>query len=336
MKKSIKPVFCSVLLALAAVLAHKNAPAQACTVNLLIAYTDVAADSLKGDQSAIKQIIGAVQNLNTAYVYSAVNQQVVLVRTVRLDDVESGCFASDLNDFQANTFINALRDKYHADIAALVFTNKEFCGLPYLDNGVANASTAYCAVNYKCMISSFALSHQVAHLYGCSHYIEFSELNDAVYPYGHGYQWSFEGNGSASFSTIMGIEDDDFCGTDSTEACDVIPYFSNPNIQYQGVPLGIKGVHDNAQVLNQNANIIGSFKLLPNNQLSLTDTVNVHNIALATAKDTLGTGQRYMVIDSAKVIFKAGKKIILNPGFMADEGVHFETVVKDIDISCGQ
>ena len=49
MKKSIKPVFCSVLLALAAVLAHKNAPAQACTVNLLIAYTDVAADSLKGD-----------------------------------------------------------------------------------------------------------------------------------------------------------------------------------------------------------------------------------------------------------------------------------------------
>jgi len=319
---------------LACILYMKPLSAQSCTVTVLIAYSDEAADSLGGNQAAVANIIEAVQGLNTSYIYSNVAHQAVLVRTIRLNNFESGCFASDLNGFQADTYISALRDKYHADIAALVLTNEEFCGLPFLSDTVATSTIAYCGVNYKCMLTNFALSHQIAHLYGCSHYVETrGEISNSVYSYGHGYHWAF--NDCASFSTILGVDDDDFCGTDDNP-CDLIPYFSNPYLYYEGVPLGMPGVHDNAKVLNQNAGVIGSFKLLPAIQQSLSDTVNLFNVALGMALDTLTTGTSYMIKDSASVRFQTGQKIVLNPGFNAAEGVRFEAIIEEPVTPCGQ
>lgn len=307
---------------------------QDCTVSILIAYTDEAADSLEGNRSAVAQIVEAVQGLNTSYIYSDVSHQAVLVRTIRLDNFESGCFSNNLNQLQANAYINALRDKYHADVAALITTNDEFCGLPFISDTLATSSIAYCEVNFKCMISNFALSHQIAHLYGCSHFVETrGEDNTSVYPYGHGYSWAF--NDCASFSTILGVDDDDFCGDDDAP-CNLIPYFSNPYLYYEGVPLGMPGVHDNARVLNQNAGVIGSFKPMPATQQSLTDTIDLFNVALGMARDTLTTGTSYMIKDSASVRFQTGSKIVLNPGFNAAEGVHFEAIIENPTTPCGQ
>jgi hypothetical protein len=333
MKRTIQHLIYMLLMAQSGIIITVRA--QDCTVNILIAYTDEAADSLNGNQSAVAKIIESAQGLNTSFIYSNVAHQAILVRTIQLDNFETGCFANNLNQFQANTYINTLRDKYHADIAALVMTNDEFCGLPFISDTVATSNIAYCGVNYQCMITNFALSHQIAHLYGCSHYVETrGETNPSVYSYGHGYSWAF--NDCASFSTILGVNDDDFCGEDEDNPCNLIPYFSNPSISYQGVPLGMSGVHDNARVLNQNANVIGSFKLLPANQQSLSDTINLFNIALGTAKDTLATGQSYVIKDSASVRFQTGKKIVLNPGFNAAEGVRFEAIIEEPVTPCGQ
>lgn len=311
--------------------------AQDCKVNILIAYSSEAADSMGGDQTITNAIIDAVQFMNTAYIYSDVRQQSLLVRTVVMVDEETSCFASDLNTFQASTYIAALRNKYHADVAVIVLANNEFCGLPYYDNQVADDSSAYCAVNFYCMMNNFALSHQVAHLYGCGHAGSTrTENSDAVYSYGHGFNWSF--NDCASFSTIMGVGDDDFCFGDGEEdaACNIIPYFSNPSLLYNGVQLGIPNVNDNARVLNQNTSVIGALKTVPATQTGLTDTVNLFNIALATAIDTLSTGTTYVITDSANVTFQASQKIIINPGFSATEGTYFQTVLRKPDEACGQ
>lgn len=337
MKKSIKLILYA-LLTLAGNIAYKKAAAQQCTINLLIAYTDRAAEGLQGNPTAIQKIKEAVQRLNEAYTNSGVTHQVLLVRTVRLNDPETDCFVEDLDAFQVSTYINALRDQYHADIAALVLANKEFCGLPYEDNAVATTATAYCVVNYRCMFSNFALSHQVAHLYGCSHYIEQADpTDDAVYTYGHGFQWdaNADDEGSRFFSTIMGVDDADFCGGSSEGSCTIIPYFSNPAVQYQGVALGEPGVHNNAKVLNENAATIAALKPLPDVQNNLSDIVDLHNIAIATARDTLRTGEQgYRIIDSATVRFQAGEKIILDPGFRIEEGARFETVIGTVGGDC--
>ncbi len=336
MKNIIKSSLYVVLLAITGLVGNQKAIAQSCTVNLLIAYTDKTADSLKGDKYAFTKIAEAVQSLNAAYTSSGVNHQVLLVRTVRLTNFETGCFANDLNSFQASVYINDLRDKYHADIAVLIFTNDEFCGLPYLADSIANSTTAYCAVNYGCMISNFALSHQVGHLYGCSHYVE--ELfpsGKTPYKYGHGFKLAESDDKNAvSFSTIMGVYDDDFCDTSSGTACNVIPYFSNPAIKYMNIPLGVPGIHDNARVLNQNDSVMAALKVLPRNQLNLSDTVNLFNIAIAEAADTLATGTHYRIIDNSSVSFQAGKRIELNPGFSVAYGSKFVAFIDTKNSDC--
>jgi peptidyl-Asp metalloendopeptidase len=330
-KNVIKKTILSLLLCLVATLGN----AQSCVIHLLVAYTDDVADSLQGDEEVVNAIKTAVNSMNTIYIYSAVDHQIALVRTVRLNAFESSCFINDLNAFQSSRFIDSLRIKYHADVAALVVGNHDFCGLPYYDNSLAVDSTAYCAVNFNCMINNFSLSHQVAHLYGCGHVKgSYSEKSESLYPYGNGYNWSY--NDAASFNTIMAIGDDDFCGGVGEEACNLIPYFSNPNLEYQGVRLGMPGLNDNARVLNQNAAAIGSIQLLPVNQLNLSDTINLYNIAIASAKDTLATGSTYRITDSATVKFESGKRIVLNPGFNAAAGVHFETILYDPKKPCGQ
>lgn len=340
MKKRIKTILLNLLLLVAGMATHKNVQAQTCTVNLLIAYTDNAAAGLLGNQTAITKIKEAVQGLNTAYTNSQVTHQVTLVRTVRLNSFETNCFVNDLNNFQANGYINTLRDKYHADIAALIIANADFCGLPYLDDTLATANIAYCAVNYKCMVGNYALSHQIAHLYGCSHYIEeASPLDKAPFKYGHAFKWDLdddeEEDAATTYSTILGQGDADFCGTSGVESCNIVPYFSNPAITYNGVALGIAGVHNSAQVLNENAATIGAFKLVPANQLSIVDTIRLYDVAIASARDSLGTGQYYTIGDTANVRFEAGSRIILNPGFTVNEGARFETFVENTTNACG-
>lgn len=317
---------------------------QSCTVNLLIAYTDDAADSVGGDQTMVNAILDAAEYMNTIYIYSEVRQHNTLVRTVRLNAFETSCFTNDLNHFQQSGYMDSLRTKYHADVAIIVLGNDEFCGQPYLDNTVAEDSTAYCAVNYYCMINGFALSHQVAHLYGCGHASDSrTQVSEAPYSYGHGFVWEYDYDNDLAFTTIMGVADDYFCGEDEVygednddDGCSIIPYFSNPSLYYNGIQLGKPETNDNARVLNQNAPVIGAFKLLPTNQLSLNDTIDRYNIAIATAKDTLATGATYQIMDSAKVKFESSKRIVLNPGFSAIEGVRFETILRDPENQCGQ
>jgi len=318
--------------------------AQSCTINLLIAYTDDAVDSVGSDKTLVNAILDAAEYMNTINIYSEVQQHISLVRTVQLNGFETSCFTNDLNRFQQSNYIDSLRTKYHADVAVIVLGNDEFCGQPYLDNTVAEDSTAYCAVNYYCMLNGFAISHQVAHLFGCGHSSDSrTQADETPYSYGHGFVWEYEYDDDASLTTIMGVADDFFCGDDQIygsddddDDCDIIPYFSNPTLYYNGIQLGKPEINDNARVLNQNSVTIGGFKLVPTNQLSLNDTIDHYNIANASAKDTLATGTTYKVMDSANVKFESSQRIVLNPGFSAAEGVRFETILRDPENQCGQ
>ncbi len=312
---------------------------QKCYVDLVVAYTPEAARQAGTDSIIVSHIKNAVTQMNDAFVNSKVNHWVRLLRTVKVDYDESGCFVSDLNALWQGTnkelsSVHLLRQTYKADLAALIITNDQFCGLPVYDTAVATLSSAYCAIQYNCMVQNLSLAHMFGHMYGCGH--AKYELDPpglgVAFNYGHGYHWDYDDN--ANFYTIMGITDDVSCYKQGAYDCKLINFFSNPDVSYQGVPTGDKYAN-NTRLMNEQAKTLSDFYLLPANAL-ITDTVYTADIAIGMALDTLSNGQNYVGKDSATVYFRAGKKIILQPGFSMDEGTKFETFIDSTIANCNQ
>jgi hypothetical protein len=304
-----------------------------------VAYTAEAAQQAGSDSAMVIHIRQAITSMNEAFANSKVEHWMELVRTVRINYPESGCFQQDLTAFWQGTdpvmgYCHWLRQQYHADLAALVITNDQFCGLPLSDTTVATASTAYCAVQYQCMIHNLSLSHMLAHLYGCGHakYELDPPQQGVAFSYGHGYHWDY--NDAANFYTIMGITDDIDCYGQGEYDCTLINYFSNPSVSYVGVPTGDE-YSNNAKVLNDEAPAIANFMTLPQNYI-LNDTVTTSDFATAIVLDTLTTGTSFIGEDSATIYFKAGKRIVLQPGFTVDSTVYFETILDTTLFNCGQ
>jgi peptidyl-Asp metalloendopeptidase len=302
-----------------------------CFVHLIVAYTPEAAQQAGGDSVMVAQIQRAVLRMNEAYANSLVGHWIQLVRTEKINYSETGCFEEELQAFRRGTdpafaHNHWLRGLYRADLAALIVANDQFCGLPYSDQAVATASTAFCAVQYDCMVHNFSLAHMLGHLYGCAH-AQFeldAPQKGAAFPYGHGYHWDY--NQCANFYTIMGVDDDVNCRGQEDYDCNLINYFSNPDVQYQGVPTGDTHAN-NARVLNEQAPVIGNFYTIPGTQI-LSDTVRTVDFALGIGLDTLRSGPHYRGLDRSNVVFMAGDKIVLDPGFYIEKGARFETVLR--------
>lgn len=300
-------------------------------VRLLILYTPAAKDSLGGEIGITNAIIDAVDETNMAYFNSEVNHWVQLVRTCEIAAQESDCFVQDVRAFSQMSGVDSLREKYRADVAVLILDNPEFCGLPLEMDALATAATAYCAVHWKCLPQNLSLPHQIAHLYGCSHPTQTvtAENDGAAYPDGHGYVWSYLDT-EVGFSTIMGIYDETNCAAEESDyECNLIPYFSNPLVQYSGVPTGIAGLADNVRVLNMNGPILANFYPLQPIQ-AISDTVLANDFAYLQATDTVRNAGNYLVTDTSMVWFQAQARIVLDTGFSVTEGARFETLLDSL------
>jgi hypothetical protein len=300
-------------------------------VRLLIAYTPAAMDSLGGEKAVTDAIMGAVDEMNLAYFNSGVDHWVQLVRTCEVAAQESDCFVQDVHAFSEMEEVDSLRMKYRADVAVLILNNPEFCGLPLEMDAVASASTAYCAVHWKCLVRNLSLPHQIAHLYGCTHATETvaAEGDGAPYAYGHGYVWSFLDT-DIGFATIMGIDDQTNCAAEESDyQCALIPYFSNPLVQYSGVPTGTADLADNVRVLNLNGPLLANFYPLRPVQ-AIADSVVGFDFAYLQAMDTVRNAGGYCVTDSAMAWFQAGSRVVLDTGFVVMEGAYFETLLDSL------
>jgi hypothetical protein len=283
-------------------------------------------DSLGGPVATSSAIAGACDALNMAMASSLVQRQTTLVRTVKVSMPAPAEFYDNVFDFAASKYVDSLRHHYRADLSILVVNDARMCGLPLILNHVAEVNTAYCAVDWRCMLYAYGLSHMVGHLFGAGHLAsdDYDTEDDATFSYGHGYSWSFLDT-DCGFTTIMGYYDDQNCCWSSIGIGNVIPYFSNPNVQYSGVPTGIDSIADNARVIRTHADSVAFFNL--NSSAITSDTVKNADLAYLLGIDRVQNGSHYWIRDSATVCFRAATKITLQPGFRAEEGTYFETVI---------
>lgn len=247
-------------------------------IDLLVVYTPKARANAGGQDGIEAKIINAVTKANQAYLNSQIDMQLNLVKMAEVSYTETGDMSKSLSDVQGTNDgkmdeVHALRNQYGADQVALITTDSNYCGIAYVMTSLGSwfAPYAFAVVHddskYNCL-SNHSLAHELGHNQGNTHDPDNSS-NAGVFPYSYGYRLC------GVFHDVMSY------------ACNSprVPYFSNPNVYYNGQPTGVANYQDTARSMNGTAATVASFRP----SVTTTPTVPTAPTSLAASTQSSST-----------------------------------------------
>lgn len=291
---------------------------EECKIRVLVVYTPSARDVRGGDASINSDIKWAEELSNESYENSNVNQRIEIVRSFLTYYIESGSLNTDIdrlihtNDGYMD-YIHDLREIYSADCVVLITNYNGSCGGAYL---LANANNAFAIISAvgSCLTTNYSFAHELGHISGCQH--DPGQGSNPHYSYGHGFC-----NGTDDWRTIMSYNTGGNCLSRHQ-------YWSNPDITYNGVPMGSTNTHDNARVLDEREDDVKEFRIIPNNYTIPNETVEQFNIADLLARSKLESSSNFIAEQNSEVTFRAGDEIRITNGFHAKNGSEFHAFIK--------
>ncbi len=220
------------------------------TADVLILYTTAAGNSLGGASGVDNDVSALIANANNYLAQSQVDDlQWRLVGAVEATGyTETGNLTTDLNNLESRStalgaFAAQQRNAYGADQVMLVVNSSTdgFAGIAETPGSLSVMVRAG---------SAGTLAHELAHNFNCHHdrLTDNAPDNDGEYYYGYRYT----DTSGRDVGTIMSY------------AAYRVPYFSNPNLTYQGHVLGLAPsdpkAADNSLTLEQNASIVANYR----------------------------------------------------------------------------
>jgi hypothetical protein len=229
------------------------------TIDVLVVYTAAAASA---SSNILAEIQLGVDETNQSYANSGITQRVRLVHAAQVNYTETGKSATDLTRLKNPSDgyldeVHSMRDTYGADLVSFWVEKMDACGIGYLMTNVSTAfaSSGFSVVMRDCATGYYSFGHEMGHNMG-AHHDRYVSDGDGAYTYSHGYVYT-----PAKWRTVMAYNNQ--C-TDNGYSCTRIPYWSNPNADYQGTPTGIsQNVSDsanNALTLNNTATTVANFR----------------------------------------------------------------------------
>ncbi|MDR0618505.1 MAG: M12 family metallo-peptidase [Bacteroidales bacterium] len=267
----------------------------AVTVDLLVLYTSAANAMAVKDSMAIDTLINrSVQRANLVMQNSNTN---VTFRIVHIQEVNYTESATNTNndlvklrkvaDDEADE-AHALRTQYNADMVLMVVGDNSsgVLGAGYIlnsDGYGGSPSSAFSVMKFKALSSGYVMVHEMGHNFGCGHHKETD--NNSLYGYSHGYKGTTT-NGD-NFCTVMTYENS------SSGFFPRIPYFSDPNISFGGVPVGSESESNNAKTIRQTKELIANYS----SELPYTDNFlrNI-NLSAGTLSPEFNAGIRQYTV----------------------------------------
>jgi len=226
-------------------------------IDLLIVYTPAARAGAGGVEGITALIDAAVTEANTAFENSEVRARLRLIHSAEVVYSESGSINDDLGALEDDGtssplhMVHELRRIHRADLVSMI---TEITGGPY---GLANqmreiemdfAEHAFSVVQRQYAVAYQSLAHELGHNMGCQHDREASPTGGA-FSYSHALRFEV---GETLYHTVMAYQP----GLP-------IPYFSNPDVMFMGVPTGVPETStnsaNNAKTINLSAAIVARF-----------------------------------------------------------------------------
>jgi peptidyl-Asp metalloendopeptidase len=217
------------------------------TIDVLVLYTSGVRSSLGGDTQARNFAQQAIDSTNTAYINSRITQRVRLVNAQQSPVAETGSLSSELSALRSNSTVASLRNQYNADLVAMISNSGGGCGIGYLMGGAGgNQGNAFTVTARTCAVGNLSFAHELGHNMGSAHNPE--NGSGATFSYGYGH-WV-----NGSFRTVMSYSNP------CTAGCTRRAYFSNPSVNFNGVPTGIANQRDNARSINNTDVTISNYR----------------------------------------------------------------------------
>jgi hypothetical protein len=233
------------------------------TVTLLIVYTASAAAWATSNESNINNTISllmakaklSLDNSNTLLTIKLVHsEQVNYTELNTNDDLYN---LTNIGDGILEN-VHTLRNTYCADVVVLLENISFTGGLGWLLNTYSGLPTyAFSLTRVQQASWTFTTVHEIGHNMGLHHHIEQNvQPGPGLDSYSAGWRWN--GTGGVKYCSVMTYEGGTYFadGINATRT----PYFSNPGIQYQGVPVGDAVNGDNARTLRQVKAVVAAYR----------------------------------------------------------------------------
>jgi len=271
-------------------------------VSVMIVYTPSAASWALSSEGGINNTISQImQKSNLALGNSNSLLQFELVYSGEVNYTELNT-SDDLYRL-TNTAdgymdeVHSLRNTYGADVVVLLENISFTGGIGWLLNSTSG-SPAYAFSITRVQQASFTYTavHEVGHNMGCHHSkLQNYQPGPGIFSYSAGWRWV--GTNGGKYCSVMTYESGSYFADGQTHTR--VPYFSNPSINYYGVPTGNAVDGDNARTLRETKGVVAAYRsapcITPTQQATAFSSTNVTSNSM-TISWTRGNGSQVLVV----------------------------------------
>ena len=204
----------------------------------MLVYHRVTVAYTKEAKQQNRDLLGLIQlaiaETNLGYTVSKVPIRLVLADTYQSSVEDTGDSYTMLMAFRGS-------DRMSGNIAVLLSQSLSSCGRAFLDcTRYSTDNCAYAIVRVSCATGYYSFGHEIGHVQGLDHNIQVISDPNARFKDGHGHVLKVGYSDEQAYRTVMS-----YAIIDEKR----ILYFSNPDVQFNGLATGILGVSNNARVL---------------------------------------------------------------------------------------
>lgn len=235
-------------------------------IDVMVVYTPAAEAYALANNGGIYNVIATFMAASqTVMDNSQVDVSLNLVYSQLINYTETGSSLSDLTSLQSTDDgmmdeVHQWRNDYKADLVSLITTNQDTGGIAYvLNNPAGNPDFGFSLLNLPAIVnsSSYTPAHEMAHNMGCHHHkLQNSGPGPGLFDYSAGWRWTDMNNNR--YCTIMTYTSGQYF--DDGLRHNRVPYFSDPDIDFEGEQTGDAVDGDNARTIRETKHIIAAYR----------------------------------------------------------------------------